>query len=102
MSRIVRSRRARHDVVAAGIYIGEHSPAASRRFLRAVEAAYNRLADMPLLGGVCESDHPALVGLRLWPIRGFENWLILYRSLEDGIEVVRVFHGARDLESLFG
>lgn len=29
------------------------------------------------------------------------NYLILYRPVEVGIEVVRILHGARDIESLF-
>ena len=29
------------------------------------------------------------------------SYLIFYRPLEDGIRLMRVFHGARDLPSLF-
>jgi toxin ParE1/3/4 len=29
------------------------------------------------------------------------NYLIFYRPLADGIEIVRVLHGARDIDSLF-
>ncbi len=101
MSRVIKSRPARRDLVELGTYIGQHSEPASRRFLNAAEEAFQRLAAMPGLGSACESDHLALAGLRLWPVRGFPKYLILYRPLEDGIEVLRVFHGARDLESLF-
>ncbi len=31
---------------------------------------------------------------------GFENHFVFYRPHESGIEVVRVLHGARDLESI--
>jgi toxin ParE1/3/4 len=55
---------------------------------------------MPALGSVWESDHPELAGLRVLPIRGFENYLVFYRSMADRIEIVRVLHGARDLDSL--
>jgi toxin ParE1/3/4 len=33
--------------------------------------------------------------MHLWPVG---KYLILYRAAADGIEVVRVVHGARDLE----
>jgi toxin ParE1/3/4 len=35
-------------------------------------------------------------------LRGFVvgRYLIFYRPIEDGIEVVRVFHGARNVEAL--
>jgi len=43
---------------------------------------------------------PELEGLRCFRIRGFENHFVFYRPHESGIEVVRVLHGARDLESI--
>jgi toxin ParE1/3/4 len=38
----------------------------------------------------------------MWPVKDFEKYLIFYRSLPEGIEVVRIIHGARDIERLFG
>lgn len=32
----------------------------------------------------------------------FADYLIFYRRFEDRIEILRVLHGARDLEGLFG
>jgi toxin ParE1/3/4 len=37
----------------------------------------------------------------MWRVRGFERYLIFYRPTDDGIDVVRVLHGSRDIESLF-
>lgn len=101
MSRVVRSRKAERDLVEIGIWIGERSPQASRRFVAAAERAFAWLTDMPELGGVCELENPATADLRVWTIKGFPKYLILYRPLDEGIEVVRVVHGSRDLESLF-
>ena len=53
---------------------------------------------MPGVGGLWESDNPGLAGIRVSRIRRFKNYLIFYRVLDDGIEVVRVLHGARDIE----
>jgi toxin ParE1/3/4 len=36
--------------------------------------------------------------LRSWPL---DNYLIFYKPLPDGIEVLRVLHGARDLPPFF-
>ena len=33
-------------------------------------------------------------------IKGFEKHLIFYRPAADGIEVIRVIHGARDIDSV--
>jgi toxin ParE1/3/4 len=37
--------------------------------------------------------------LRYFPVK---NYLILYRQLADGVEIMRVVHGSRDLGALFG
>jgi len=42
-----------------------------------------------------------LSGLRSLPVQGFEKHLVFYRPPKEGIEVVRVLHGARDLDLLF-
>ncbi len=55
---------------------------------------------MPGMGERWESNNPHLAGLRVWRVEGFEKHLIFYRATDDGIEVVRVVHGARDISSV--
>ncbi|HUB25377.1 MAG TPA: type II toxin-antitoxin system RelE/ParE family toxin [Tepidisphaeraceae bacterium] len=43
-------------------------------------------------------DHPRLVSVRSWRVKGFPNYLILYEPVDDGILVLAIIHGARDLE----
>lgn len=99
---IQRLRTLERDLNAAVDYIGERNPDAGLRFLAAAEDAFERLAAMPGMGGLWESPNPRLAGLRVWPIRGFENYLIFYRPLPDGIAVARVIHGSRDIERILG
>ena len=101
MPRIVPSREAEVDILGIFVYLGRHSEKAANRFLQALDKAMNNLAAMPYLGGQCESNHPALAGVRAWPIPKFRRYMILYRPLEEGIEVLRVVHGARNIEHLF-
>lgn len=55
---------------------------------------------MPGIGSLREITNPAMTGVRSWPIRGFSGYLIFYRPTSDGIEVIRVLHGARDLDTI--
>jgi len=55
---------------------------------------------MPKLGVLCAFRKPALRRLRRWPVKGFENWLIFYQPRGNGVEIVHLSHGARDIESL--
>ena len=101
MARVAKRPQAEDDLLEIFVQIGQNSTRAAQRFLEAFDRAANRLAAMPQMGGTCESDHPMLAELRVWSIKGFPKYLIFYRPLEDGIEVVRVVLGSRDLESLF-
>ena len=93
--------RAQADMISLRDHIAQDSPRAAQRFYHAAENAIQSLAAMPEMGGKCEFDSPAMADLRVWSVRKFEKYLIFYRPVEAGIEVVRVLHGARDLEQLF-
>lgn len=42
-----------------------------------------------------------LQGIRRWKVKGFPNFLIFYRSTDEGVEIIRILHGARDLDAIF-
>ena len=56
---------------------------------------------MPEMGSLCGFQSAEAAGIRVWSIAGFENHLIFYRPIEDGIDVIRVIHGARDIVAIF-
>ena len=98
--RILKKDHAKRDLLEEAWYIALDNPDAAERFLIAAEEAFSTLSLMPQMGPDRVSRNPAIQGLRMWPIRGFENVLIFYRPIEDGIEVIRVLHGARDVEAI--
>ena len=53
------------------------------------------------LGHAVASRQTNFRGTRRMPVAGFAKHLIFYQSSERKILVLRVVHGARDLESLF-
>ena len=99
--RIERRPRSRIDVIEQAIYLGEEAgEELALRFIDAVDAAVRRLAATPEIGRPRESDSARLAGLRSWPVPGFPNHLIFYRTGDDSLEIVRVVHGARDFVRL--
>lgn len=101
MSRIVQQRaQARRDLVEAIAYLAERSEQAARRFRVQAEATFGRLAASPGIGTRYEPEDPAHIELRYFPITRFPKYLVFYRTVPDGIEVVRVLHGSRDLASI--
>jgi toxin ParE1/3/4 len=43
----------------------------------------------------------ALAELRAFRVKGFERMLVLYLPRADGVDVLRVVHGSRNLQALF-
>lgn len=77
----------------SGLELGE-------RFLGAASAEFDLLAGMPQMGAVCGFRSSKAKRIRRWPVTGFENWLIFYEPVKSGIDVVRLLHGAQDIESI--
>jgi toxin ParE1/3/4 len=100
--RIVRLPRARRDIVEAALYLEERNPAAASRFVRAVTDTQVLLAQRPGLGAPRDFGGERLKDLRMHPVQGFKRWLIFYIERPGDIEILRVLHGARDLEALLG
>lgn len=94
LSRVVRSRAARLDLVDVWTYVAGVDPAAADRLLDRVLAKLEMLADNP---GVGSPRSELATNLRSLSVRPY---LLFYRPLTDGIELVRVLHGARDLSAV--
>ena len=98
---IVRSPVADRDVRAAAHAIAKNNLSAAIRFVDAVQATEELLLNAPGIGSSRDFDNPALTGMRVHPVKGFRKYLVFYIPRSDGIEVVRVLHGARDLPAIF-
>jgi toxin ParE1/3/4 len=59
-----------------------------------------QIAQMPSLGKQRDFSNPLLKEIRMWFVKGFEKHLVIYRQTENGIEIVRLLHSARDIESI--
>jgi toxin ParE1/3/4 len=94
MNRLVLTPRAVADLEEIGDSIALDNPPAALRFVERLEQASRLLRDHPHIG-VAHDEIAA--GVRIFPIG---NDLILFRALEDGVEIVRYAHGARRLQGL--
>jgi toxin ParE1/3/4 len=96
MGQTQRTVPAERDLLEIWVHIAEESFEAADRLLDTIDETCRKLADTPGLGRRREE---LAAGLRSFPVG---NYVIFYRPIEDGIEVVRVLHGARSIENLFG
>jgi toxin ParE1/3/4 len=103
MARVLIRITARRDLTDHFVFFGENaSVEVARRFLDSSNSTFQELAQMPEIGVSRTFRNPKYASVRMWPVKGFDKYLVFYRPLEDGIEVLRVIHGARDIEKLFG
>lgn len=95
--------QAHEDVRAAADYFAsEANMDVAIRFVAAVEEAYTRLVQHPLIGTEVKAFQPRLVGMRYWPVAGFDSFLVFYLASPSLVVIVRVLHGARDLPGELG
>jgi toxin ParE1/3/4 len=95
MASVSRTSQAEQDLIDIGTYIAEDDPAAADRWLELVDQKCQLLATMPQMG---RSRADLAPNLRSLPVG---DYIIFYRPASDGIALIRVLHGARDLETLF-
>ena len=89
------SPASRRDLFEILDFIARDKPGAALRHTERLEEACWALAKNPQ-SGTARDD--LLPNLRAWSVG---KYVIFYRPSEDGIEVVRVVHGARDFGKLF-
>ncbi|MCY7337593.1 MAG: type II toxin-antitoxin system RelE/ParE family toxin [Chamaesiphon sp.] len=95
MSRYVINVLASRDLNEIADYFAENSLAAGDIFFSSFNSKCQQLIKFPNSGKSYASIRPYLRGLSL------EGYIIFYRILDDGIEILRVVSGRRDLPSMF-
>lgn len=98
--RIVLDARVVEDLREQFNYLSSERRSVAARYLQSVEESFEEIARFPNMGSPKDFNNARLAGLRQWRVHGFENFQIFYRPIDDGIEVLRVLHGSRDLERL--
>jgi toxin ParE1/3/4 len=98
VSRYHLSDRARDDLDEIWLYIADDSPATADCFVDEIIARFRDLADLAEQPGMGRTREELAPSLRSVPVG---NYLIFYRAHSDGIDIVRVLSGFRDLPGLF-
>lgn len=89
--KVKRSAQADLDLLEIWSHVAHINPDAADALLDAFEEKALKLARHPKLGPAREDIADAL---RIFPVG---NYVLLYREIPGGIELVRVVHGARNL-----
>jgi len=81
-------------------FIDKDNPEAATRVVHAAYDTFRALAANPGLGHPRAFRRKAHRNVRARNVQGFDNYLILYREISGGIEVLHVYHNARNINAL--
>ncbi len=95
MAIVVKRPRAELDLLDLWDYIADDSIDRADAFLDRIEVKLQTLAQNPGLGRRREE---LSAGLQSFPIN---SYVVFYRAMANGIDVIRVLHGSRDIEGIF-
>jgi toxin ParE1/3/4 len=93
---IRRTRQSELDLIEIWRFILQDSPEAADRVLSDIDDKCRLLSERPHIG---RARTELGLEIRSFPYR---RYLILYRIIDEGVEIIRVVHGARDLRDLLG
>jgi len=94
--------RARLDLLEQFLYFADQATVdVAERYVTAVDRTCARLAKLPQSGTLYDSGVERLAGMRHVPVSGFAPYFLFYLPHGGSIEVVRILHGARNVEDLF-
>jgi toxin ParE1/3/4 len=94
MLRVTRTPAAQRDLVAITDWIAADNLDAALRFYAEVDRLMSLIARYPEMG---ETTEPLGMGVRRVTLG---DYLLFYRRSEDAVDLIRVLHGARDIQSL--
>lgn len=88
------SPASREDLRAIALYIADDNPNRAESFVAELEAHTARIAERPLSFPAKDEISKGLRGAI------YGRYIILFRDLADEVRIVRVLHGARDMQRL--
>jgi toxin ParE1/3/4 len=93
MPRIVRRPKASADLSEIWEFIAEDSEDRADAFIDRIDAKFRALSDQPMMGRKRKELGASVRSIPRPP------YTIYYQLLPDGIEILPVFHGARDAQA---
>ncbi|MEN8258827.1 MAG: type II toxin-antitoxin system RelE/ParE family toxin [Thermodesulfobacteriota bacterium] len=93
MSSILITPAAENDLINIWLYIAEDNEGAANRLYEAAQSTFELIISSPKMGTLYRAKRVRLQGLRFFPIQRFQNYMVYYKEITDGIEIIRVLHG---------
>ncbi len=77
-------------------YFAQYNEATAERFLDNCEATFDLLERFPDSGSPRRFENPELASVRMSLVKGFDEYLIFYVPIADGVRILHVMHSSLD------
>jgi toxin ParE1/3/4 len=95
MPTILRRPRASADLSEIWEFIAQENIERADAFIDRIDEKFRALAEQPLMGRERRELGPGIRSIAMAP------YVVFYEALPDGVMIVRVLHGARDVKAQF-
>ncbi len=95
MLRILKRPEAENDIEEIWLYIAQDNPDNADNLLDEIEETSLKLARFTSMGRNRDELYP---GLKSFPVG---KYIIFYLPVSGGLEIVRILHGMRDIDTFF-
>ena len=97
--KIFLTSRAEHSLEEISMYyLSEHSQQRALKVIASIEAAFDNIVKAPMRNPVCFDIDKPVVHIRQAIVHN--TFKIVYRIINDRIEIIEIFHGNRNTELL--
>lgn len=84
------------ELIEISFFLAQHDETIAGRFLDSCEDSFEQLEKFPEIGTRQKFDDPKLSEIRMWLVKSFDNYLIFYLPIGDGVRILHVLHSAVD------
>jgi plasmid stabilization system protein ParE len=77
-------------------YFAHYNEATAQRFLDRCEETFDLLERFPDSGSPRKFEDPELASIRMSLVKGFDDYLVFYVSLGEGVRILHVIHSSLD------
>jgi toxin ParE1/3/4 len=91
----MRRPLAEADILEIWDYIADDNIAAADDWVDRLDEQFRLLATQPKIGRTRDE---LAAGMRSFPVG---RYVVFYMPLDDGVDVIRVLHGSRDIDAIF-
>ena len=95
MTQFRLSALAEEDLTAIWVYIGQYNEDLADSLIAQLGERFVMLSAFPNAGRSREDIRPDLRSFAI------EKYVIFYRVIPEGVEIIRILHGSRDIEKAF-